>query len=566
MGLLDNPCTATATLATAFVLAASAIPASAIPASASAPPAAGRPPSLSAVAGPSSAAALGRYQNQELNWKSCVLGPDDETGKELEKAGARCADVTVPLDHADPGGRTITLALSRIEATDTAHRIGSLLLNTGGPGGQAVGDPPWVHDALGDVADRYDIVGVDPRFVGRSTPLDCGWPTGSPFRWAGADRAAFDDVTRFARDLADRCRRTNGDVLPYITTRDTARDMDVVRAALGERRISYLGYSYGSYLGEVYSTMFPGRTDRVVLDGVIDPHRYGPRLLVGTETANEKALRHWAAWAAERHSAYGLGSTRDAVLATVDRIGRTAGERPLVIGGGSSASYRLDEHTVPFVVFNGLSDDTDEARRSFAASIRTMKEAAEGRPAEPDPEFARALDFLLNGGDDGSAYGSVQTAILCGDVAAPRDPDVYWRDVERSRVRHPLMGPFTHDITPCAFWDRPRERPTVVRDDLPALLVNTTGDPRTTYAGATALHRAWPGSRLVTVTGSDRHGVYGAYGNSCVDGTVNAYLRTGKLPATDVDCAAAGSGGTRENPSEGGGTTAPVALPARLHG
>ncbi|MDF9810800.1 alpha/beta hydrolase [Streptomyces sp. SPB162] len=499
-----------------------------------------------AATGPISATGLDRYEHQPLLWKSCVLGPGDDTGKELEKAGARCADVTVPLDYTDPGGRTITVAISRIAAADTAHRVGSLLLNTGGPGGTDLGDPPWVHDALRDVGDRYDIVGMDPRFVGRSTPLDCGWPTGSPFRFAGHDRAGFDRMTALQRDLADRCRATNADVLPYITTRNTARDMDVVRAALGERRVSYLGYSYGTYLGEVYATMFPGRTDRMVLDGVIDPARYSPRLLVGTEAINEKALRHWAAWAAQHDADYGLGTTRDAVLATIDRIQHAATERPLTIGGGSTPSYRLDEHTVPFMVFSGLSDDTEPARRSFASVIRTMWQAAQGRPAEPDADLAAALDFVLKGGDGGSAYGSVQTAILCGDVAAPRDPEVYWRGIQRSRERHPLMGPFTNDITPCAFWDRPRERPTAVRHDLPALMVNATGDPRTPYAGATAMHRAWPSSRLVTVNGADQHGIFGSYGNVCADDTVNAYLRTGKLPTADVACAGSvPTGGTR---------------------
>ena len=106
------------------------------------------------------------------------------------------------------------------------------------------------------------MVGVDPRFVGRSTPLDCHWPTGSAFRSAGVDRAGFDRNTGFAKDLAERCRRHAGDVLPYVTTRNTARDLDVIRAALGERRISYLGYSYGSYVGEVYTTLFPGRVER----------------------------------------------------------------------------------------------------------------------------------------------------------------------------------------------------------------------------------------------------------------------------------------------------------------
>lgn len=494
----------------AAALALSALPATVLPAQAASDP-------------------LARFHHQRLDWKSCVLGPNDATGKELEQAGARCAEVTVPLDYGDPEGRTITVAISRIRATDTAHRVGPLLLNGGGPGGQTLGDPPWVRKAMKDVAARYDVVGVDPRFVGRSTPLDCHWPTGSAFRSAGVDRAGFDRMAAFSEDLARRCRRHAGDVLPYITTRNTARDLDVVRAALGERRISYLGYSYGSYLGEVYTTMFPGRTDRVVLDGVIAPDRYGPRLLRGSEKANRHALEGWASWAAARDTTYGLGRTRGAVLATVERVQAVAARTPLRLG-----DHRVDEHVMPLVVFNGLSQDNDAAYGDFAHGVRDMLRAADGQHVTPSPWLAEVLGFELTGTD--SPYGSVQTAILCGDAAAPRDPEVYWRDVQRIRVRDALFGPVTHNLNPCAFWEPPRERPTTVRDDLPALLVNATGDPRTTYQGAAAVRRMWPSSRLVTLRGADQHAVYGVYGSPCVDAAVNAYLATGRLPATDITC------------------------------
>ncbi|ELS50811.1 putative TAP domain-containing protein [Streptomyces viridochromogenes Tue57] len=474
---------------------------------------------------------LARYHHQRLDWKSCVLGPDDATGKELEQSGAQCADVTVPLDYGDPGGRTITVAISRIRAADTAHRVGPLLLNGGGPGGQTLGDPPWVRKAMKDVAARYDVVGVDPRFVGRSTPLDCHWPTGSAFRGAGVDRAGFDRMTGFSEGLAQRCRQHAGDVLPHVTTRNTARDLDVIRAALGERRISYLGYSYGSYLGEVYTTMFPGRTERVVLDGVIDPDRYGPRLLRGVEKANRRALEGWASWAAARDTTYGLGRTQRAVLAAVEHVRAAAARTPLRLG-----DHRVDEHLMPLVVFNGLSQHNDAAYGDFAQGIRDMLRAADGHPVTPSPWLADVLKFVLTGTD--SPYGSVQTAILCGDAAAPRDPEVYWRDVQRAGAQDALFGPVTNNLNPCAFWDRPRERPTTIRDDLPALLVNATGDPRTTYEGATAARRMWPSSRLVTLRGADQHAVYGVYGSRCVDATVNAYLATGRLPARDVSCGA----------------------------
>ncbi|GHA03720.1 alpha/beta hydrolase [Streptomyces echinoruber] len=484
---------------------------------------------LAPRAGAAAADPLARYHHQHLAWQSCVRGSGDDLGKELERAGAQCADVTVPLDYGVPGGRTITVAISRIRATDTAHRVGALLLNSGGPGGQTLGDPPWVRTAMRDAGARYDIVGVDPRFVGRSTPLDCHWPTGTSFRGAGTGRAGFEQVTALSRELARRCRAYARDLLPYATTRDTARDLDVVRAALGQDRISYLGYSYGSYLGQVYATMFPGRTDRVVLDGVIDPHRYGPRLLLGATAAHRAALTHWAAWTAARDGTYGLGRTRDEVLAAVDRV-RTAAERaPLHVGG-----YRVDAHTMPVVVFNGLSQDNDSAYGDLARAVRDLVRAADGHRVAPSPWLADALRFVLTGSD--SSYGSAQTAILCGDVPAPRDPEVYWRDVQRARAADPLFGPVTHDIGPCAFWQPPRERPTAVRPDLPALLVNATGDPRTPYDGALAVRHRWRSSRLVTLRGADQHAVYGVFGSSCADSAVNAYLATGRLPAGDLTC------------------------------
>ncbi|MEV7803076.1 alpha/beta fold hydrolase [Microbispora sp. NPDC088329] len=212
-----------------------------------------------------------------LDWKPCAQGSDDALGGELDRAGARCAELTVPLDHSKPGGRTITLALSRLPATDRAHRIGTMVLNNGGPGESALGMPLQTRAAMKDVAARYDLVGLDPRFVGRSTSLDCGRPIGLWLRSAGPTRARFDHQVKVAKDLAERCARRHADVLPYANTRDTARDIDLVRRVLGERRISFLGYSYGSYLGAVYTQMFPGRTDRVVLDSAGAPNEWCPK-------------------------------------------------------------------------------------------------------------------------------------------------------------------------------------------------------------------------------------------------------------------------------------------------
>lgn len=485
-----------------------------------------------AHAGAVTSGGLDRYYQQRLDWGSCVKGTGDQAGRDLDKAGVRCAGVTVPLDYAAPEGRTIRVAISRLEATDRRHRLGALLINPGGPGGSGLDMPPDIRKAMKETGARYDLIGMDPRFVGRSTPLDCGWPVSTSVLSAGAGRAGFERQVALQKGLADKCRAVGADVLPHVSTRNTARDMDVIRGALGEEKLSYLGYSYGTYLGTVYTQMFPGRYDRVVLDGALDTPRYQPRLLRGAEAENERALAGWAAWAARRHATYGLGRSRAQVLATVDRIvARSA--RGLTLGTGSDV-FRVDDSHVPFLLVEGIADDTDPARAAFGETVSALADAAAGKPVRPSKHLVELLRYATTGAD--SASGSAQSAILCGDVAAPRDPERYWRDIQRARTRHPLFGPLTNNITPCAFWDRPRERPTQVRHDARTLIVAATGDPRAPYEGSVALRHRLPSSKLITLKGAHRHGLYGEYGNRCVDDRVNAYLASGELPAKDRVC------------------------------
>ncbi|MYX14471.1 alpha/beta fold hydrolase [Streptomyces sp. SID8374] len=485
------------------------------------------------TAGAAAHSGLDRYYDQRLAWGTCAQSPDDTMGRDLDRAGVQCANATVPLDYAAPRGRTITVAVSRLKATETRHRIGAILLNNGGPGGTALESPPVIRQAMKEVGARYDIIGFDPRFTGRSTPLDCGWPVSFPWFSAGAGRAGFDRHVALSKSLAAKCRATNASVLPHVTTRNTARDMDVIRGALGERKISYLGYSYGTYLGTVYTQMFPGRYDRVVLDGAIDPRAYGPRLLKDAVRENEQALSAWATWTAAHHTTYGLGRTRKAVLATIDHTMAKAARGPLTVGTAPDV-FRLDDTHIPTLLFMGVADDTDASRASLAEQVSVLSKAAKGQQLRLSPEFTEQLRFALT--DEGSASGSVQTAILCGDAAAPRNPELYWRDIERTRAAHPLFGPLTENIGPCAFWNAPRENPTRIRHDAPSLIVAATGDPRTTYRGSVALHDQLPSSKLLTLKGANRHALYGEYGNACVDTKVNNYLATGKLPGRDETC------------------------------
>ncbi|OLT34267.1 hypothetical protein BJF79_33580 [Actinomadura sp. CNU-125] len=474
--------------------------------------------------------ALDRFHEQRLDWKSCVLGPDDEVGRGLDEAGARCADVTVPLDYARPAGRTVEIAISRLPASDPEHRIGTMVLNGGGPG-PAIDLPPYLREVMGEAGRRFDLVGMDPRSLGRSAPVDCGWPASTWIRSAGESRASFRASAAFARDLAGRCARTNGDLIPHVSTRNIARDMDVVRAALGERKISYNGASYGTYLGAVYAAMFPGRLDRTVLDSAVDPRTWGPGLMREAEGANEKALADWAAWAARRDAEFGLGTTRAEVLAGVRGIVEASGREPLRVG-----RYRLDDTVVPVVLFNYLDDDSDPARTVLAGTVRVLRAAADGRPAEPTPELEEGLRFLLTGVESG--YGSGQSAIVCGDGPAVRGVGRYWRDVQEHRAAAPTFGPLAYGVNPCAFWPvRPAEPPTRIGGELPALIVAATGDTRTVYAGGEYLHGALRGSRMITLDANVHAPYQRGYGNACTHDRVGEYLLTGRLPARDVRCA-----------------------------
>jgi pimeloyl-ACP methyl ester carboxylesterase len=483
------------------------------------------------AAGSTAATARAVEARDVIRWHGCQVGAGDELGKELDRAGAQCGEVAVPLDYRRPQGRTITVAMSRLPATDSARRIGAMVLNDGGPGGPSLGMPVRLRAAMKEVGGRYDLIGMDPRFVGRSTPLDCEWSVGTWLMSAGSSRRSFNGGVAFAADLARRCTTNAGDLLPYVTTRNTARDMDRIRVALGEEKISYLGYSYGSYLGSVYLQMFPGRADRVVLDGPMDPDLFGPQWLRPAGPANEAALRSWAEWAAARDAKYHLGTKAAEVMARVAQIYEVAARRGLKVG-----DYLLDDRSVPWLLFGVLGNDREPARLMQTDLITTLSRATSG-PVEPSMDVARLLDISFS--DDMAAASSAQLAITCGDRAAPRAVNTYWQDIRAHRKSEPFFGGLIRNVSPCAFWpNQPQEAPTQVRNAIPALLVAADGDPRTTYPQALNLHRLLSGSRLVTVQNAQAHGMFGEYGNECTDHHVIDYLATGVLPATDQICTA----------------------------
>lgn len=458
-----------------------------------------------------------RFYRQTVAWQPCGTA-------ELEEAGAQCADVTVPLNYADPQGRTITVTISRLAATDPSRRRGIIMSNPGGPGGPGLDMSLWLReDFTPDVLAQYDLIGMDPRGVGRSTPINCHWPLAG-LRSAGSDAADYAESVATQADLAQRCRDAAGDTLPYFTTRNTARDMDVIRAVLGEQRINYFGGSYGTYLGAVFIQMFPERSDRMVFDSAVDPQRYGTNMMRDMGPANEAALDAWADWTAERDEEFHLGADRGRVRAAVADLIRRANGQPIRIG-----AYQVDDEALPALVFESVA--SPKTYGQLASHLRQLIDAADGKPVEPSPELDAALSGLLTGqpADDSPTW-----AIMCNDIPASRDPLGYWNDIEASRSTQPIFGPLMNNIRPCAFWADPIEPPTEVRNAFPALITQATGDPRTVYESGVALHRAMTGSRLVTVPNQRVHGVFGRF--PCATAAVNAYLADGILPDSDFTC------------------------------
>ncbi|MGG8405358.1 alpha/beta hydrolase [Streptomyces sp. 12297] len=477
------------------------------------------------------------YLRQTPTWKRCDA---------QAPAAFQCATVKVPLDYRKPAGRKIDIAISRIKSTNPAKRRGVLLFNPGGPGGEGLSLPLMGRQMLAKpVRESYDLIGFDPRGVGRSTPITCGLTADEQRFPRVYKKETYPRDVAWARTVADKCRAKSGALLPFITTRNTARDMDVIRTVLGERKISYLGYSYGTYLGAVYTQMFPARTDRFVLDSSVDPKRVWRGMIQVWAEGAEPAFARWTRWSAERDGQYHLGRTPAAVSKTFWDLVKRADRTPIVIDGQK---------------VNG--DDIRSARGVFfsvkeaSEFVVLIKNAAAGRPAHL-PAALKAAGTVRTPAaaqapeDNGTA---VFLAVICSDTANwPRNPEQYRRDAVRDKIRYPLYGDFGSNIMPCAFWKKGIEPATPIANKTGVLAVQNEWDSQTPLASGLGLHRAMKGSRLITVNEGEGHGVYLFAANKCVDSKVDAYLLGGKLPAHDLTCQAVPAAERQELPQSGPG-------------
>lgn len=425
--------------------------------------------------------------------------------------GMECATLQVPLDHSDPEGALIELALARRPARDGDRRIGALVVNPGGPGASGVALARTLR-LDSEVHAHFDIVGWDPRGVGGSTPLGCNdtlldFYRLDPSPASAAEQAALEAA---AAGAAAACDDAAGELLAHLTTEDTIADLELIRRALGEDRLNYLGYSYGSRIGLGYADRYGPRVRTMVLDGVLDPTQELEEWLTDQALAVEGVLDQVLATC---HPGCGFDpeTVFDRVQALAERGELTAGGEP--VGPAALA--------------------TGAIMASYSPSLWPELVAALGRAEQGDGSLLRDLAELYLGLAGFDAY----TAVVCIDDPRPADAAAFAVFARRLADAAPRVGArVANELLPCAFWPVPASGPTdpVSASEAPTIvLVAVTGDAATPYPGALRVAERLDDARLVTFDGQG-HTVYGS--DRCVDDLVNAYLIELVVPPEGAVC------------------------------
>lgn len=463
--------------------------------------------------------------HQTVDWAGCsgLQGP-----RSME-----CGTLTVPRDYADPKSGGLDVAVSRVEATGPGPRLGSLVVNFGGPGIAGITELAE-RTAAGELARlnrRYDLIGFDPRGVGRSTPVDCGDLSG----------VTATDLVGQARQVAQACRAHSGGLLPWVGTPNAARDLDVVRSALGDDRLAYLGFSYGGRLGSVYAHEFPQHTGRMVLDGVPDPTLDDTGTALAQAAAFQHALNDFAKDCAARGCPV-PGRTAAQVVAGIATAGRG-----LDSGGVATMSGRLDRAGYLQGVQNALysKDDWPFLREALSAlhggdGELMMQLAFPGQLGQLArlPGSGARLPGQGPSWSTPDNYEMAKLAIDCRDTPERHTAAGVRAMDRRFTAASPVFGmSIEATLLSCSGWpagdgaSRRVAAPTAPE----ALLVSTTADPATPYPGAAHMAKALAnGSHVLTYRG-EGHGAYFAH-DPCVTRTVEAYLLDGSVPAAGAAC------------------------------
>ncbi len=474
------------------------------------------PPSRPATPTTSVPAALDRFYDQQVRWVNC--GPAD------------CGTITAPLDYDRPEDGTIDLAITRVAAT--GERLGTLFVNPGGPGASAVDYAKLADAVVGDpIREHYDVVGLDPRGVGRSSPVECLTDSElDELAAAAATPETADEEQRIievSRLPGEGCTRAAADTLPHLGTVDSARDLDIARSVVGDDLFNYVGSSYGSLLGATYAELFPDRVGRMVLDGALPASLDQVEVTRGQAVGFELALRDFVEDCLEQDDCPLEGTVEEGQqqvrdwLASLDRDPIPSGDRELnepLAAFAILTNLYAPEYDFPRLR-TALTDAMDERDASMLLSMldERISRGPDGRYTDNSTEAFYAVTCL-----DRPYLGSVEEVrVLARD----------WVD------EAPTFGPsLAWGLLVCQDWPATGELITETRAEgsNPILVVSTTHDPATPHAWGGLLADELANARLLTFDGLG-HTAY-QRGSGCIDGFVDGYLLTGNLPPEDTVC------------------------------
>jgi pimeloyl-ACP methyl ester carboxylesterase len=471
---------------------------------------------------------LAAFYDQEIAWEDCGRGFE-------------CGTITVPMDYDDPSGRQVTIAVKRLPAS--GDKIGSLVVNPGGPGGSGLDYVSAAPSLFSEqVRERFDIVGFDPRGVSQSTPIYCmdsagldefiGFPAPILDSEDPAD-TRLDEFAQVNRDFVAACLERSGELIHHVGTANVARDLDVLREVLGDDKLTYLGKSYGTFIGAHYAELFGDKVRALVLDGAVAPHGDQLELSVeqaeGFTTALHAFVDDCLTWS-DCPLADGENPTVEEGVARIAALMEQAAAEPL---RNRIDDREINQTRVELGVLAALYSESlwPRVRAGLAEAIN-----------DGDGTTLLELGDMLYRRDNRTTYENSLAALIavnCADRPGPRDLAAYEEAARTVKTTSPLFGPsLVWGSLTCAYWPEEAQEDAVPEIDgdgaPPILVVGTTRDSATPYAWAEEMAEALESGVLLTWDG-DGHTAYGF--DACVDAEVDAYLVEGDVPEDGTVCA-----------------------------
>ena len=471
---------------------------------------------------------LATYENQKLDWFTCYEYFD-------------CTDLLVPINYADLKVGSFKIALLRYKAQDQKNRIGSLVVNPGGPGGSGVDyayNAEFIFDP--DVLDRFDIVGFDPRGVDRSAPIKCLNDEETDAAYTADSKpdndAELAEALSDAQEFIAKCESSNK-YLNHYSTAEAARDMDILRAALGDKKLNFLGKSYGTYLGTLYAQFFPDKVGRMVLDGAVDPNIPILEQNISQAKGFDDALRAFITDCLKEDDCP-LPDDKIEATTKIISIFTTAATNPLP----RKSKVKDDERTateslIVLGTASALYDDVDGWPKLRTAIFEALQGYGDSFLDLADQYTDRSPDgtYLSNGLDSGAI-------IDCLDWSDTRTIEETKADAQRFTDAAPVFGPYLAYTNIVCKYLTPPKKDKFTRttnkitsiNTAPIIIIGTTGDPATPYDWAVGLSKIFTSSKLITLK-ADGHTGQGR-GSACVDNAVDAYLLQGINPKKNLIC------------------------------